>query len=136
MPLGILVSWWPWSKKGGGGGRAECSPLHRAGAALPQRLSKWGGGYKGGNLFASNPPPPSRPPKVFEPVFLQFEISRKSAGTKGAEFFFFGVLRGLFFFNPLCLCLKYSEFCGEFKNGCKHKKFDPRPELRVDGTLS
>ena len=36
------------------------------------------------------PPAPSGPPKVFEPVFLQFKISGKSAG---------------------------AEFCGEFENG-------------------
>ena len=34
-----------------------------------------GGETEGGGLFEfqTPPPPPSRPPKVFEPVFLQFE---------------------------------------------------------------
>ena len=45
---------------------------------------------KGGGLFKSRTPtiPPSRPPKVFEPVFLQFEILGESAGAKRAKFFF------------------------------------------------
>ena len=43
-------------------------------------------------LNLDHPPPPSRPPKVFEPVFLQCEILQKSAGAKGTEFFF-GLLR-------------------------------------------
>ena len=36
------------------------------------------------------PPPPLllRPPKVFEPVFIQIEILLESVGTEGAEFFF------------------------------------------------
>ena len=33
-----------------------------------------------------------------------------------AEFFFLPFLRGFFFLNPFCLCSKYSEFCGDFKN--------------------
>ena len=35
---------------------------------------------KGCGVFESRTPPPSRPPKVFEAVFLQFEILGKSAG--------------------------------------------------------
>ena len=34
------------------------------------------------------PPSPSRPPKVFEPVFLQFEILEKTTGAIGARNFF------------------------------------------------
>ena len=36
----------------------------------------------------SPPPSPSRPPKVFEPVFLQFEILEKTTGAIGARNFF------------------------------------------------
>ena len=61
------------------------------------------------------PPPPSDPPKVFEPVFLQFEILGERVGAKGAEIFFLPFLRRCFFY-PMCLYSKYSEFCGEFKN--------------------
>ena len=48
------------------------------------------GPRKGGSLFEfSTPPPlPSRPPKVFEPVFLQFQILGESVGAKGTEIFF------------------------------------------------
>ena len=32
--------------------------------------------------------------------------------------FVFGIRQGeLFLFDPMCLYSKYSEFCGEFKNG-------------------
>ena len=44
---------------------------------------------KGGGLFEIQTPPPSpspsRPPKLFVPVFLQFEISGKGAGAKGPK---------------------------------------------------
>ena len=60
-------------------------------------------------------PPASRTPKVFEPVFLQIEILRERVGTEGAENLSFPFLRGYFFY-PMCLYSKYSEFCGEFKN--------------------
>ena len=47
------------------------------------------------------PPPTSRPPKVFELVFLQCEILGKSAGAKGtAEFFFWPPEWVIFFFTP------------------------------------
>ena len=40
----------------------------------------------------TKPPPPSpplsRPPKIFKPIFLQFEILGESVGAKGADFFF------------------------------------------------
>ena len=44
---------------------------------------------KGGGLFEIQTPPArsSRPPKVFETVFLQFQILGESAGAKGAENF-------------------------------------------------
>ena len=34
-----------------------------------------------------------------------------------AEYFFRQTAGGIFLFDPMCLCSKYSEFCGEFKNG-------------------
>ena len=87
-----------------------------------------GGCLNLGWLGASNPPltpqplknevcplPPSRPPKVFQPVFLQLEILGERVSAKGAENFFLALLRG-YFFNPMCLFSKYSEFCGELKN--------------------
>ena len=58
---------------------------------------------QGGSLFESSPPPPpspSRPPEVFESVFLQFEILGKTAGAIGVGFFFFWPLEGIFFFSP------------------------------------
>ena len=39
-------------------------------------------------------------------------------GTKGAGDFVLGKRQGeIFLFDPMCLFSKYSEFCGEFKNG-------------------
>ena len=45
------------------------------------------------------PPPASRPPKVFEPVVLQFEILGERVRAKGAEFFFTPFPRW-YFFSP------------------------------------
>ena len=53
---------------------------------------------KVGGLFQFRHPPPSGPPKVLEPGFLQFEILGTTAGAEGAgDFFFFGPLTGKFF---------------------------------------
>ena len=78
---------------------------------------------EGGGQFefptATHPPPPPRPPlpdppKVFEPVFLQFEILEARVR---AEKKIFALLEGLsFFLHPMRLYSKYSEFCGEIKN--------------------
>ena len=39
-------------------------------------------------------------------------------GTRGAGDFVLGIQQGeIFSFDPMCLHSKYSEFCGEFKNG-------------------
>ena len=42
---------------------------------------------KWGRLFEIQTSPPSGPLKVFEPVFLQFEILGESVGANGAENF-------------------------------------------------
>ena len=55
------------------------------------------------------PPPPPEAAKVFEPVFLQFEILGERIGAKGAENFFFALPEGVFFFTPcvsMCLMLR------------------------------
>ena len=69
---------------------------------------------KGGSLFEFQTPPPlpSRPPKDFEPVFLQFDILGESVAPKAPKIFF-SILRGYFFFTPMCLYSKYSEFVGD-----------------------
>ena len=39
-------------------------------------------------------------------------------GAGGAGDFVLGIRQGeIFLFDPMCLYSKYSEFCGEFKNG-------------------
>ena len=39
-------------------------------------------------------------------------------GARGAGYFVLGIRQGeIFLFDPMCLYSKYSEFCGEFKNG-------------------
>ena len=46
----------------------------------------WAGAKEGGLFEFQTPPPPLQtPPKVFEPVFLQFEILGERVGAKGAE---------------------------------------------------
>ena len=64
-----------------------------------------GGGGGGGT------PPPLRTPKLSHGT-------RCFVGAGGAGDFVLGIRQGEFFlFHPMCLSSKYSEFCGEFKNG-------------------
>ena len=76
------------------------------------------------------PPPPlpplQTPPKVFEPVFLQFEVLGERVGAKGAEIFFLPFLRGYIFFT-LCVCPQNTQnFVENSKMFEKHRKFfDP-----------
>ena len=55
----------------------------------PERPSCLYSTGKGGGLFDFQTPPPSRPPKVFELVLLQFEILGESVGAEGAKIYFF-----------------------------------------------
>ena len=56
-------------------------------------------------------PPPLRTPKLSHGT-------RCFVGAGGAGDFVLGIRQGEFFlFHPMCLSSKYSEFCGEFKNG-------------------
>ena len=78
---------------------------------------------EGGGLFKfqtppppPSPPPPSDPPKFSNLSFSNLRFWGKVLAPKALELFF-GLLRGIFFFYPVCLYSKYSEFCGEFKNG-------------------
>ena len=57
------------------------------------------------------PPPPLRTPKLSHGTVC-------FVGARGAANFVLGIRRGgIFLFHPMCLYSKYSEFCGEFKNG-------------------
>ena len=53
---------------------------------------------RGAACSNSRPSPPPNPPKVFKPVFLQFEILEERLGV---ENLFFPFLRGFFF--TLCV---------------------------------
>ena len=56
-------------------------------------------------------PPPLRTPKLSHRTVC-------FVGAGGAADFVFGIRRGgIFLFHPMCLYSKYSQFCGEFKNG-------------------
>ena len=69
---------------------------------------------KGGGGGA--PPPPLRTPKLSHGTVC-------FVGAGGAADFVLGIRRGgIFLFHPMCLYSKYSESCGEFKNGSKAQK--------------
>ena len=45
-------------------------------------------------------------------------VARNNVLSGGAGDFVLGIRQGeTFLFDPMCLYSKYSEFCGEFKNG-------------------
>ena len=48
-------------------------------------------------------PVPPDPPKVFEPMFLQFEILGERVGAKGAKIFFFALPEGVFFLSDVSI---------------------------------
>ena len=89
---------------------------------------------KGGGLFEFQTPPPSPdpPPKVFEPVFLQFEILGERVGAKGANSPPPPPLPEGFFF-PLCIYTQNTQnFVVNTKMFARHRKFfDPWPDLWV-----
>ena len=58
-----------------------------------------------------SPPPP--PPKCSDPAFCNLRFSGKLLTPKALKNIL-GLPRGGFFFSPVCLYSKYSEFCGEF----------------------
>ena len=65
-------------------------------------------------------------PKVFEPVFLQFEILGERVGAKGAENFFFALPEGVFFFTRCVYTQNTQNFVENSKMFEKHRKiFDP-----------
>ena len=74
----------------------------------------------------SRPPPPSPdPPKVFEPVFLHFEILGERVGAKGAENFL-ALPEGVFFFTRCVYTQNAQNFAENSKMFEKHRKFfDP-----------
>ena len=75
--------------------------IHTGGAPGQDPTPKGGGGT----------PPPLRTPKLSHGT-------RCFVGAGGAGDFVLGIRQGEFFlFHPMCLSSKYSEFCGEFKNG-------------------
>ena len=65
-----------------------------------------------GRFESKPPPPPSRPLKVFEPVFVQLEILGKVTGAAGAEEFFEAYSVGQNHFHHTCLYSKCSDFQG------------------------
>ena len=65
----------------------------------------------------SPPPPPSRSPTVFEPVFVQFEILGKVTGAAGAEEFFRGLQYGAELFSPHVFILKMLTFFRGIQRG-------------------
>ena len=77
-----------------------------------------------------NPPPPSRPPKVFEPVFLQFEILGGNCWRQRRRNFFWASSGD--FFLPNVSTLKILTFLWRIEKwGKSIKKLDPGPDVRV-----
>ena len=68
------------------------------------------------------PPPPPDPPKVFESVFLQFEILGERVGAKGAEILFLPFLRRCFFFIRCVYTQSTQTFVENSKMFEKHRK--------------
>ena len=68
---------------------------------------------RGAACSRSRPPPP--PPKFLNPSFSNLRFQRKLLAPKAPKILSWPPEGFLFF--PVCLYLKYSEFCGEFKNG-------------------
>ena len=83
------------------------SPHRLGGMGLHHGGRSWSGpDPKGGGT-----PPPLRNPKLSHGT-------RCFVGAGGAGDFVSGLRQGEFFlFHPMCLYSKYSQFCGEFKNG-------------------
>ena len=66
-------------------------------------------GREPGSEPAPNPPNPhSRPPKILEHTFGQFQILPGNLGDKGGKFFLLLYGRGLKNFTPMCVYSKYS----------------------------
>ena len=74
------------------------------------------------------PPPPPDPPKVFEPIFLQFEILGERVGAKGTENFL-PFLRGYFCFTPYVSLLKILRILWRIQKCLKNTE-------NLDGGLS
>ena len=77
-------------------------------------LSLVSGVHGGRSWLGPDPKPP--PPPLQTSKWLSRTMG--FVGTGGAGDFVLGIWQGeIFLFNPVCLYSKYSEFCGEFKNG-------------------
>ena len=72
-------------------------------------------------LIRIQTPPPSRPPEVFEPVFLQFEIFGETASAAGARIFGFWPLKGEFF-SPDVSILKILRILWRIQKWVKNTK--------------
>ena len=91
---------------------------------------------KGGGLFEfQTPPPPPDPPKVFEPVFLPFEILGERVGAKGAEIFFLLFLRGYIFFSPYVSILKILRILWRIQKCLKNTENFLIPDLTFGSDL-
>ena len=80
--------------------------------------------YRGGRpVQIRDPHPPPDPPKIFQPVFLQFEILGERVGPKAPKFF----LPFLRVFSTLCVYTQNTQnFVENSKMFEKHRKiFDP-----------
>ena len=105
-----------------GSANAETTPA-RAPAAAADRKTQHAKrrtgdcpGPRKGTTTRRNVTQGGTPPPLQTPKWLYGTMG--FMGARGAGDFVLGIRQGkILLFNPMCLCSKYSEFCGEFKNG-------------------
>ena len=109
-------------------------PPHRPSRTSPPPPE--GPSAKGGGLFVfQTPPPPPDPSKVFEPVFLQFEILGERVGAKGAEVFSLPFMRGYIFFFTLCLYTQILRILWRIQKCLKNTESFLTPDLTSGSDL-
>ena len=86
------------------------------------------------NPLPPPPPVPLQTPKVFEPVFVQFEVLGESVGAEGAPKFFCPP-EGLFFFLPCVSIHKILRILWRIEEWVKNTEKNLTPDLTSGSAL-